>query len=93
MTKLLAQAIELLRQLPPDVQDSAARVLISQLEEEPEPGDLEAIKGGRQDFARGDFTTLDEWRHEMGPRRPHDGGEVARKSSRCPPAYAARPQD
>ena len=66
MTKLLQQAIERLRQLPDDVQDSAARVLISQLEEEPEPGDLEAIKEGRADFARGDFITLDDWRHEMG---------------------------
>jgi hypothetical protein len=66
MTKLLEQAIQRLRQLPDNVQDSAARVLISQLGEEPEPGDLEAIKEGREDFARGDFTTLDDWRNEMG---------------------------
>jgi hypothetical protein len=33
-------------------------VLISQLDEEPESGDFEAIKQGREDFARGDFTTL-----------------------------------
>jgi hypothetical protein len=66
MTKLLQQAIALLRQLPADIQDSAARVLIVQLEEEPEPGDLEAINEGREDFARGNFVTLDEWRHEMG---------------------------
>jgi hypothetical protein len=66
MTKLLEQAIGRLRQLPPDVQDNAARALISQLEEEPEPGDLEAIKKGREDFARGNFITLDDWRHEMG---------------------------
>jgi hypothetical protein len=66
MTKLLEQAIQRLRQLPDNVQDSAARVLISQLEEEPEPGDLEAIKAGREDFRRGDYVTLDEWRHEMG---------------------------
>ena len=46
------------------MQDSAARVLISQLEEEPEPGDLEDIKDGRANFARGDFVTLDEWRNE-----------------------------
>jgi hypothetical protein len=66
MTKLLQQAIVHLRQLPADKQDSAARVLISQLEEEPEPGDLEAVKEGREDFARSDYVTLDEWRHEMG---------------------------
>jgi hypothetical protein len=39
--------------LPDTVQDSAARVIIAQLEEEPEPGELEAIKEGRKDFARG----------------------------------------
>jgi hypothetical protein len=66
MTKLLEQAIGRLRQLPEEMQDSAARAVMSQLEEEPEPGDLEAIKQGREDFARGDYVTLDEWRHEMG---------------------------
>ncbi len=66
MTKLLEQAIQRLRQLPDDMQDSAARVLISQLEEEPEPGDLEAIKRGREEFARGEYVTLDELRHELG---------------------------
>lgn len=68
MTKLLEQAIGRLRQLPEEMQDSAARAVMSQLEEEPEPGDLEAIKHGREDFARGDYVTLDEWRHEMGLR-------------------------
>jgi hypothetical protein len=66
MTKLLEQAIQRLRQLPDDMQDTAARVLISQLEEEPEAGDLEAIKQGREEFARGEYTTLAEWRNEMG---------------------------
>jgi hypothetical protein len=65
-TKLLKQAMERLSQLPPAAQDSAARVLISQLEEEPEPGDREAIEAGREAFGRGDFATLKEWRHEMG---------------------------
>ena len=68
MTKLLKQAMERLSQLPPAAQDSAARVLISQLEEEPEPGDREAIEAGREAFGRGDFTTLHEWRREMGLR-------------------------
>ena len=49
------------------MQDTAARALMSQLEEEPEPGDLDAIKQGRAEFARGEFVTLDQWRHEMGP--------------------------
>jgi predicted transcriptional regulator len=66
MTKLLEQTIERLRHLSENLQDSAARALISQLGEEPEPGDLEDIKKGREDFARGDFVTLEEWQHEMG---------------------------
>jgi hypothetical protein len=66
MTKLLEQAIDRLRQLPEPMQDSAARALITQLEEEPEPGDRDAIAEGRRDFERGDFITLDQWRHDMG---------------------------
>jgi hypothetical protein len=66
MTKLLEQAIRHLRQLPDDNQDTAARALIAQLEEDPEPGDLEVIKQGREEFARGEYVTLDELRHELG---------------------------
>jgi hypothetical protein len=66
MTKLLEEAFDQLRQLPEAMQDRAARALIMQLEEEPEPRDLEAITQAREDFAAGDFVTLDQWRHEMG---------------------------
>lgn len=66
MTKLLEDAIERLRQLPPNMQDSAARALISQFEEEPEPGDRGAIADGDAAFKRGEFTTLEDWRNEMG---------------------------
>jgi hypothetical protein len=66
MTKLLEEAIHRLRQLPAPMQDSAARAVLTQLEEEPEPGDREAIAAGRSDFENGDFTTLDQLRHEMG---------------------------
>jgi hypothetical protein len=66
MTKLLKEAIDRLRQFPEAMQDAAARALIMQLEEEPEPGDAEAIAEGRRDFERGDFVTLEQWRHEMG---------------------------
>ena len=66
MTKLLDEAIQRLRQLPDMMQDSAARAVILQLEEEPEPGDRDAIAEGREDFERGDFATLDRLRHEMG---------------------------
>ena len=66
MTKLLDEAIERLRRLPGPLQDSAARALILQLEEEPEIGDHEAVAEGRRDFQRGEFVTLDQFRHEMG---------------------------
>lgn len=66
MTKLLEEAIHRLRQLPAAMQDSAARAVILQLEEEPEAGDREAIAAGRSEFERGEFTTLEQWRHEMG---------------------------
>jgi len=66
MTKLLQQAFDRLRQLPSAAQDSAARALISQLEEDPEPGDREAIEKGREAFGRSDFVTLKDWRHEVG---------------------------
>ncbi|HEY1474016.1 MAG TPA: hypothetical protein VGF53_08035 [Pseudolabrys sp.] len=66
MTKLLEQAIERLRQLPENMQDSAARTLISQLEEDPEPGDRAAVDEGRKEFQNGNFLSLKDWRHEMG---------------------------
>lgn len=66
MTKLLEQAIEMLRQLPDEMQDTAARAVLLQIEEEPEPGDLEAIAEGRAQIARGEFITLDQLEHELG---------------------------
>jgi hypothetical protein len=66
VTKLLEEAIDRLRQLPAPLQNSAARALILQLEEEPEAGDREAVAEGRRDFQRGEFVTLDQFRHEMG---------------------------
>lgn len=65
MTKLLEQAIEQLRQLPEEMQDSAARALILQLQEQPEPGDLEAIAEGRAQIERREFITLDQLEHEL----------------------------
>ena len=66
MTKLLEQAIEQLRQLPEQMQDSAARAVMLQLQEEPEAGDLEAIAEGRAQIKRGEFITLDQLEHELG---------------------------
>jgi predicted transcriptional regulator len=39
--------------------------VILQLEEEPEPGDHKGITEGLAEFERGDFVTLERWRHEM----------------------------
>jgi hypothetical protein len=66
MTRLLQQAIDRLKQLPEPLQNRAARALIAQLEEEPEPDDLAAIEEGRMEMQRGDYVTLDQWRHDMG---------------------------
>ena len=65
MTKLLEQAIEQLRQLPEEMQDTAARALMMQLQEDPEPSDLEAIAEGRAQIERGEFITLDQLEHEL----------------------------
>ena len=66
MTKLLEQAIKQLRQLPEQMQDSAARAVLLQLEEEPEPGDFEAIAEGRAQIERGEFITLEQLEHDLG---------------------------
>jgi hypothetical protein len=68
MTQLLEEAIVRLRELPDEMQEAAARTIIRTLEEDPEPGDREAIDEARRDFANGDYVTLDQWRHEMGTR-------------------------
>lgn len=66
MAELLEQVFARLRELPEEVQEAAARSIMRTLEEEPEPGDLEAIEEARREFANGDFVTFDQWRHEMG---------------------------
>jgi hypothetical protein len=63
MTELLKEAIRRLRQLPEPVQDSAARAMLLQLEEEPESADHEPIMDGRIEYQRGDFVSLDQYRH------------------------------
>jgi hypothetical protein len=64
MTKLLKQAIEALRQLPEEMQDTAARALLMEIEEAPEPNDLEAMAAGWEEYKRGDFVTLHQLEHE-----------------------------
>ena len=59
MTRLLEEAIDRFRRLPAPMQDSAARAVILQLDEESGPDDPEAVKEGRREFERGDFVSLD----------------------------------
>jgi hypothetical protein len=65
MTKLLGQAIKQLRQLPKEMQDSAARAVMLLLEKEPEPGDLEAIAESRAQIQHGVFITLEQLEHDL----------------------------
>jgi hypothetical protein len=64
MTERLKEAIRRLRKLPEPLQDSAARAMLLQLEEEPEPGDHEPIMEGWQEYQRGDFVALEQFRRE-----------------------------
>ena len=65
MTKLLEEAIARLRKMPDAVQDLAAARLLRHVNEQPEADELDAIAEGREAFERGDFITLDEWRHDV----------------------------
>ena len=53
MTKLLNEAIACLQELPEGMQDSAARAILAQLQEEPEADDFDGIRQGRGDLAHG----------------------------------------
>ena len=66
MIKLLEKAIEGLRELPDDMQDRAARQLIQYVDEVTDDSERGAIIEGRRAYERGEFTPLDQWRHEMG---------------------------
>jgi hypothetical protein len=65
MTKLLEKAIARLRKMPDVVQDLAAERLLQHVDETPEPDELAAIDAGRRAFAVGEFTSLDQWRHDL----------------------------
>jgi hypothetical protein len=65
MTKLLEKAIEGIRELPDDMQDKAARQLIQYVEEATDE-ERAAITEGRRAYQRGEFVSLDQWKHEMG---------------------------
>lgn len=66
MTKLLEEAIERVRELPERDQDIAAAELMGVLADFPTSEERAAIAQGRTEYARGDFITHEQWRHEMG---------------------------
>jgi len=66
MTKLLDEAFLIMRQLPEDVQDTAAHQLMQYVDEITTPNEQAAIADGRAAFAHGDVFSLDLWRHEAG---------------------------
>jgi hypothetical protein len=66
MSTLLEKAIEKARELPEADQDIAAAELLGVLSDFPTPEERLAIAEGRAECARGEFVTLDQWRHEMG---------------------------
>ena len=65
MTKLLEQVIARLRKMPDVVQDLAAERLLRHVDETPEPDELAVIAEGRRAFARGEFISLNQWRHDV----------------------------
>ena len=66
MTKLLEAAIAKLRELPEDEQDTAAAELLGYIADFPTREERAAIAEGRKEYERGEFITLDQWRHDVG---------------------------
>jgi hypothetical protein len=66
MSILLDKAIEKARELPEPEQDIAAAELLGVLSDFPTPEERIALTEGRAAYERGEFVTLDQWRHEMG---------------------------
>jgi predicted transcriptional regulator len=67
MTRLLEEALDAVRQLPPENQDEIARLLLrlAKGQEEPEPIDpdhLSAVLEGLRQIRRGEFATDEEVR-------------------------------
>ena len=66
MSVLLEKAIEKARELPEPDQDIAAAEILGVLSDFPTPEERAAIAEGRAEYARGEFITQEQWRHEMG---------------------------
>ena len=66
MTKLFEEAISKLRDLPEDIQDTAAQALMRYVDELSTLSERTEIAEGRMAFERGAAVSLDQWRHDMG---------------------------
>ena len=66
MNKLLEVAIAKLRELPEEQQDTAATELIGYISDFPTAEERASIEQGRKEYERGEFITLDQWRHDVG---------------------------
>ena len=66
MATLMEQVIDLLRKVPHADQDELAGEIAALLEEYPTEEELADIKEGEEALSRGDYITLEQWRHEMG---------------------------
>jgi hypothetical protein len=67
MTKLLDQALEAVRELPPDVQDDIARIVLQLARDDAEPvtltpGERAAISASKSEASRGEFATDEQVR-------------------------------
>ena len=66
MTRLLEQAIAQLREMPEPLQDLVAADFLRRVEK-PTAGELAAIAEGSRAFERGEYVSLNEWIHDVGP--------------------------
>ena len=65
MSKLLKQAMAMMRELPDDVQDTAVRQLMQYVDQISTLSDRDTVAEGRDAFERGEFISLDQWMHEQ----------------------------
>ncbi len=65
MSKMLERAIEKILQQPEEVQDLAAEQLMVYVDQIPTLRDRVALSEGQEAYRRGEFISLDQWRHDL----------------------------
>lgn len=66
MTRLLEQAIAQLREMPDALQDLVAADVLRRVEK-PTAEELAVIAEGSRAFERGEYVSLNDWIHDVGP--------------------------